>query len=257
MFVAIQVTIPGGTNRLNSQIIEVPRHAIPLVGCDPSGPKSLVPLLMDPVHPDRPGAEEFVRHTFARTYGARLASFYPLMLGIRRGAGAYAAVAGVRPAGGEPLFLEHYLDAPVDSVLGVDRSRIVEIGNLSPAGAGQARWLICMISAFLTGAGFFSVVFTAVPALSNAFRRMGLPLSRLGDARAHRLPPSAAEDWGTYYEQRPEVFCGDLDLGFRAFAPLVETRPDLRDIVYRAHSLGRAFASPRASVEDELDHQGA
>jgi len=206
-------------------------------------------VLIDLLHPERCGAEEFVRTTFARTYGARLSSCYPLLLGIRRRPGVYEAVAGVRPAGGEALFLEHYLDSPVERLLGVDRSRIVEIGNLSPAGAGQARWLICMISAFLTGAGFFGVVFTAIPKLGNAFRRMGLPLRRLGDACADRLPVGVAADWGTYYENRPAVFSGDLDVGFRAFAPVVNSRPDLRQIACQAHALGRTFAGPREATE--------
>lgn len=242
---------------MNSQVTGVPRHAIPRFMHNFAGPQSLHPVLMDSVHPDRLGAEEFVRLTFARSYGAHLSSFYPLLLGIRHAQGDYAAVAGVRPAGSEPLFLEHYVGAPVETMLGVDRARIVEIGNLSPAGAGQARWLICMISAFLTGAGFFYVVFTAVPRLSNAFRRMGLPLRRLGDGRAHLLPAGMADNWGTYYESEPGVFCGDINLGFRALAPVVEARHDLRETVRQAHALGRTFANLDAGVDNELDHQGA
>ncbi len=230
---------------------------MPPVGGRPVNREPLTPVLMDLVHPERGSAEEFVRATFARSYGACLHSFYPLLLGVRRCPGDYAAVAGVRPAGGQGLFLENYLDTPIDRMLGVERARIVEIGNLSPAGAGQARWLICMISAFLTGAGFFNVVFTAVPRLSNAFRRMGLPLERLAEARPDRLPAGMADDWGTYYESRPAVFSGDLGLGFRAFAPVVETRPDLGEIVRRAHALGRAFTDPRACADDEFDYPSA
>jgi hypothetical protein len=242
---------------LNSQILEVPRHIIPPVGGLLSGAELLAPVLMDAIHPDRAAAEDFVRETFARSYGAELSSFYPLLLGIRACTGEYAAVTGVRPAGGQPLFLEHYLDAPIDTILGVERNRIVEIGNLSPAGAGQARWLICLISSFLTGAGFFNVVFTAVPRLSNAFRRMGLPLIRLGEARAERLPAGAADGWGSYYESGPAVFGGDLGLGFRAFGPVVETRPDLREIARQAYALGRAFATPRDPADNEFDYPGA
>lgn len=242
---------------MNSQVTEVSRYAIPRVGPCFAGGRPLRPVLMDPVHPDRSRAEEFVRRTFARSYGAQLSSFYPLLLGMHHGQGDYAAVAGVRPAGGEPLFLEHYLAAPVEDILGVNRARIVEIGNLSPAGAGQARWLICMISAFLTGAGFFYAVFTAVPRLSNAFRRMGLPLRRLGDGRAHLLPGGMQDTWGTYYESEPGVFCGDIGLGFRALTPVVEPRRDLRETVSRAYALGQAFAKPpRAGTGNELDPQG-
>jgi hypothetical protein len=198
--------------------------------------------LMDLSHPRRRDAEGFVRDVFYKAYQARLDSFYPLLVGIEYPDGEYAAVAGVRPAGGERLFSEHYLDKPVDSLLNVERRKIVEIGNLAPASAGQARWLICTLTEFMTGAGFTHVVFTAVPRLQNAFRRMGLPLTRLADVRQEQLPGELKAEWGSYYESNPAVYCGDIRVGHHAFRDVKETAPDLHALSRLAIDAGRLFA---------------
>ena len=201
--------------------------------------------LMDLTHPRRHHAEDFVRGVFFNAYRARLDAFYPLLVSIGYPDGGYAAVAGVRPAGGEALFSEHYLDEPVEKILNVERNKIVEIGNLAPASAGQARWLICTLTAFLTGAGFTHVVFTAVPRLKNAFRRMGLPLTRHADARQEQLPERQAAEWGSYYESKPAVYSGDIRVGHRAFSNIKEKAPDLYAISRLAFDAGQTFAGSR------------
>jgi hypothetical protein len=215
-------------------------RAVPELGL--RRPASLALSLMDPVHPRRVRAEAFVQSVFFKAYRARLHSFYPLLIGITYPGGDYAAVAGIRPAGAEPLFSEHYLDVPVETLLGTERQRIVEIGNLAPASAGQARWLIATLTAFLTGAGFTHVVFTAVPRLHNAFSRMGLPLARHTDALRERLPAAQQQDWGSYYESRPAVYSGDIRVGERAFSNILAAAPELHDIYRRALEAGRGFA---------------
>ena len=201
--------------------------------------------LLDLVHPGRRDAEAFVRDVFFNAYRARLNAFYPLLVSIAYPEGEYAAVAGVRPAGGEALFSEHYLDEHVEKVLNVERCKIVEIGNLAPASAGQARWLICTLTAFLTGAGFTHVVFTAVPRLKNAFRHMGLPLTKHADARQELLPEHQAAEWGSYYECKPAVFSGDIRVGHSAFSNIKETAPELYPVSRLAFDTGQAFAGSR------------
>ena len=207
--------------------------------------ESLDFTLMDLAHPRRRDAEDFVRDVFFNAYRARLNAFYPLLVSIGYPDGEYAAVAGVRPAGGEALFSEHYLDEPIEKILNVKRNKIVEIGNLAPASAGQARWLICTLTAFLTGAGFTHVVFTAVPRLKNAFRRMGLPLTRHADARPEQLPEHQAAEWGSYYESKPAVYSGDIRVGHSAFSNIKETAPDLYPISRLAFDAGQTFAGSR------------
>jgi hypothetical protein len=201
--------------------------------------------LLDLTHPKRHDAEDFVRDVFFNAYRARLGAFYPLLVSIGYPDGEYAAVAGVRPAGGEALFSEHYLDEPIEKILNVERQKIVEIGNLAPASAGQARWLICTLTAFLTGAGFTHVVFTAVPSLKNAFRRMGLPLTKHADARQEQLPERQAAEWGTYYESKPAVYSGDIRVGHSSFSNIKETAPDLYAISRLAFDAGQTFAGSR------------
>ena len=202
--------------------------------------------LVDPAHPRRQDAEAFVRDVFFKAYRARLETFYPLLVSINYPDGGYAAVAGVRPAGAEALFSEHYLNEPIEKILNVDRNKIVEIGNLAPASAGQARWLICTLTEFLTGAGFTHVVFTAVPRLKNAFRRMGLPLTKLADASAEQLPGHCAEEWGTYYESKPAVYSGDIRVGHRAFSDIDKTTPNLVELSRLAIDAGQEFSGVRS-----------
>jgi hypothetical protein len=207
--------------------------------------------LVDLVHPRRQDTEAFVRDVFFKAYRARLDTFYPLLVSINYPDGKYAAVAGVRPAGAEALFSEHYLDDPVEKILNVDRQKIVEIGNLAPASAGQARWLICTLTEFLTGAGFTHVVFTAVPRLHNAFRRMGLPLTKLADARQEQLPERRAAEWGTYYESKPVVYSGDIRVGHQAFSNIGKTTPDLVELSRLAIDAGQEFAGARSATRHE------
>lgn len=211
--------------------------------CDGENSRQL--KLLDASHGDRPFAEAFVQDVFFRAYRARISSFYPLLLSITRQTGCepleYAAVAGVRPAGAEPLFLEQYLERRVEDILGVPREKIIEIGNLAPANAGQARWLITTLNAFMLGAGFSHVVFTAVPRLKNAFSRMGLPLTELANAHSHSLSEEEKANWGSYYDAGPRVFAGDLKVGEAPLMSVARQNPFLGDLCRRATRAGQAF----------------
>lgn len=226
--------------QLHSQKTGVIRAPLSSNAVTGSGALSL--SLMEPTHPQRGLAEAFVRAVFATAYKARLGSFYPLLLGISRDSGEYAAVAGIRPAGGTALFSEHYLDQPVEDILRAERTGIVEIGNLAPASAGQARWLICTLSAFLIGAGFTHVVFTSVPKLRNAFSRMGLPLARIADADRQRLPAHEQGEWGSYYDCGPAVYAGDIVTAIPALTRLMHSDPELSRLSHRARRAGQEFA---------------
>jgi len=178
---------------------------------------------------ERPPVEEFIRRGFERAYGTRLTRLMPTLMALRRDAEIVAA-CGLRAAAVEPLFLETYLDQPVEAALSrvagmqLDRQDIIEVGNLVIGRAGYARRLIVHLTTHLHAAGPAWVVFTAVPALRNNFRRLGIPLVTLGTADGSRLPAADRAEWGDYYEQAPVVTAVSVEAAFTAVCEAACTR---------------------------------
>jgi len=178
---------------------------------------------------ERPLVEGFIRRGFERAYGAHLTLLMPTLMSLRRDADIVAA-CGLRAAAVEQLFLETYLDQPVETALSgatgksIGRTEIVEVGNLVIARAGHARRLIFHLTTHLHSTGPAWVVFTAVPALRNNFRRLGIPLVTLGTADGKRLPAAARAEWGDYYEQAPAVTAVCVEAAFSAVCEAACTR---------------------------------
>jgi hypothetical protein len=169
----------------------------------------------------RASVESFIRDCFAQAHGARIRQFMPRLFSLHAG-GDMIASFGLRGAADSPLFLESYLDRPVEEVLqtrlgqNVRRDQIIEVGNLSTRYPGAARWLIVAVTALLHEAGYRWVVFTGTTALRNGFHRLGLRPVELGAATLEHLPPSERADWGRYYESGPLVMAGDIARGYHS-----------------------------------------
>ncbi len=170
---------------------------------------------------ERPEIEAFIRNGFDRAYRARITRFMPRLMALRRDSGL-AAACGLRSAAAEPLFLEVYLDRPIEDALAaasghpLSRNSIIEVGNLVVARAGEARRLIIHLTNHLAAAGADWVVFTAVPALRNSFTRLGIPLLLLAAADSTRLDAAARADWGDYYADGPMVTAVNVGAAFNA-----------------------------------------
>lgn len=190
----------------------------------PSRPARPAPARLEPMHrthPQRPSFEAFIAARFGRAYGARLTHFLPHLLGVRDGLARWQAAAGYAAASAQELFLEQYLDAPIEAVLGhavrrpIARNDVVEVGNLAAVSAGMARALIPLLARHLHRMGYRWVAFTATRALRNSFQRLGLQPLALAPADPARLPDRGAS-WGSYYAQDPVVMAGRISLGLRA-----------------------------------------
>ncbi|GAB3393616.1 thermostable hemolysin [Azotobacter armeniacus] len=160
--------------------------------------------------------EAFIHARFADYYAARIHHFMPCLLGFEDEDGEMQAAAGLRPAiGGQGLFLERYLDEPIESVvtdrtgLPVARKDILEVGNFAAQGPGGARLLITALTDLVGTQGFRWVVFTGTAMLLNSFQRLGLPLVELGPADPARMGADLA-DWGRYYDTHPEVMAANV-----------------------------------------------
>jgi hypothetical protein len=167
--------------------------------------------------PLRAPCEQFIGARFEQAHGARIAHFSPYLLGVRDALDRWRAAAGYTPADGRRLFLEQYLDAPVEHLLaryGVQREAIVEVGNLAATSAGMGRALIPLLARHLHRLGYEWVVFTATRELRNAFARMGLAPLELAPADPARLPDRGAR-WGRYYANDPIVVAGRIGHALR------------------------------------------
>jgi len=175
--------------------------------------------------PGRAGIEAFIAATFLKNYGARIAHFSDTLVGRRGEDGAWVAALGYSLAGAAPLFLEHYLDAPIEVEIGarlgrpVARPEIVEVGNLAALHPGAARALIVGTTTLLHELGMHFVTFTATTSLLNSFGRLQLRPQVLALADPARLP-GGADQWGRYYDTHPQVMFGDIHHGYSELARL-------------------------------------
>lgn len=168
--------------------------------------------------PVRGELESFVAAAFQDKHGAEIGSFMPDLLGMRNASGELRAVAGYRTAQQERLFLEQYLDQPVEAVLSaklarpVERAQIIEIGNLASNGCRQARHLVSLLPHYLLDRGYTWVVFTATSLVRNVLESVGAELVELAVADHSRVT-TGNDRWGAYYRNDPRVMAGYLPDG--------------------------------------------
>jgi hypothetical protein len=169
--------------------------------------------------PGRRAVEAFIRNVFEASYGASLSTFAPVLVSLSDESGIVAA-AGYRRADAGVLFLERYLDAPVEALLAQQtatapaRAEIVEVGHLAAARAGEGRRLIAQLGPHLAAQGFQWVVSTLTEELRQLFLRIGVAPLALGRADPRALGDDAAA-WGRYYAHRPVVLAGHLPQALR------------------------------------------
>ena len=184
-------------------------------------------LHLQPVRAGETGREDleaYVRTRFAAKHGAEVRTFMPTLVSFRDRQGELRGVAGIRGAEESRLYLEHYLDCPVEERLtaslrslpvdrggarAVRRDEIVEVGNLAGASCRAAVRMVAQLPVFLMSRRYSWIVFTATGALRQILEGFGAPLIELGRADPSRVA-TAADSWGRYYETDPRVFAGYL-----------------------------------------------
>ncbi len=201
-----------------------------------------------PDSPRRKAAEDFVHHCFQEHYQADIRHFMPNLMSLSDDQDRLQAVLGFRHAEASPLFLETYLDHPVEEMIAarvqqpVDRLRLVEVGNLSVANPGITRWLFIALTGYLSTTQCEWVLFTIGPVLQHAFERLGFRMIDLGEARCERLPQAERATWGRYYDQQPRVLAGRLDQGLRTLGALCEQEVAIMHLWQNAAAVGREAA---------------
>ncbi|GAB4353489.1 MAG: thermostable hemolysin [Immundisolibacter sp.] len=176
--------------------------------------------------------EAYIARGYARCHGAHVQHFMPCLLAARR-RGRWAAALGLRRADSGPLFLEQYLDTPIEAALiGADgrparRREVAEVGNLAVSSKRGGQLLIALVIETLHADGFRWLVFTATRRVRALVQELGFPLHRLAGADPRRLGEARA-DWGRYYDAEPLLMAGDLALG----SALLHRHPTLANLLH-------------------------
>lgn len=165
---------------------------------------------------DRPDLERFIFNSYRLAYGAQVKQFMPLLVSLRNAKGDLLAVCGFRHAGAENLFLETYLNEPIEAFLPsksggrVAREDIVEVGNFAAFRPGMSRHMIAVLASYIHEIGAKWIVFTATPGIRNAWARLGIELIPVCRADKGQLDPACGEEWGSYYDGNPYVMAGNV-----------------------------------------------
>ncbi len=163
---------------------------------------------------ERSAMEHFVASEFLQHYGANVTVFMPWLLGLSQGA-ELMGVAGLRPAGSEALFVEHYLDSPIELEIaqhsGVPtlREKVLEIGNLAGQVPGVTRALFPLLTELIYKRGYVWSVCNTTSAVRNTLSRLDIPFLPLVRALPERLGASRFA-WGSYYAQETVVIAISL-----------------------------------------------
>ena len=157
------------------------------------------------------GIKRFVSDRFHARLSARPDPHFASWRAVSIADGALGATLGYRGATEEQLFLEAYLDAPIEAVASqalrreVGRARIVEIGCLAAISPPA------LVRLWAESAAEFADHYdVAVATLSASLRRLitraGVPIVELAPADPARI--AEPERWGSYYDDAPMVCAG-------------------------------------------------
>lgn len=163
--------------------------------------------------PSRQPLEERIRAGYGKNFGASIARFMPFLLHYESSAGTGAL--GFRPAALEPLYLETYLESPVEVFLRnitrtqVARKDIVEVGQFVVDDRASAGAMFTDLAPFLACLGFEWIAFTATRQVRRMLAQTGLRGLTIASARQESVR-NMADDWGNYYSHDPQVIIGSL-----------------------------------------------
>jgi hypothetical protein len=167
-------------------------------------------------------AVEFTRAHYKERFGCELTEFYPNTVSLYED-GVLTAAAGFRGAGTGKLFLEQYLDKPIESCIWAkftppaERHEIVELGGFAATSRYAALPLMLYLAPALYELGYKKLVCTANKPIQLCLRKLGLDPIFVADADQSKLI-EPGENWGSYYKGRPQVFTGDIKAGIEAMA---------------------------------------
>ena len=179
--------------------------------------------LVDLEHPARSRVERFISDRFLASHNSRISNLMSHHVVCRNDRGDILAAVGFRVADGNTLFLESYLEQPIEQVIAAQdasqptRPTIAEVGNLASINHRATLLVFRQLFAELDQRQIDWVVCTACDALQKSMARQGLVFDKVCTAHASCLGAQAAH-WGSYFAAQPNVLVGDLNAARVSFA---------------------------------------
>lgn len=193
------------------------------------------------MQPERRRVEAYIEAAYATAFNGKIRRHYPTLMSVQDGEGRIHGAVGFRLADEGALFLEQYLDEPIEAAIArrsgeaVDRAAVAEIGSLASESAGASLFLFLALARHLHQKGRTHAAATATRQLRRGFARVGFTPQALTRAEPSRLGDGAA-DWGGYYNRDPEVMVGAIAPALPALTQMLMVEsPDVADIRPRLH----------------------
>jgi len=183
------------------------------------------------INPARQALEDIISEKYHSAHSAHITEFMPILLGMSLDGSSHAAL-GLRPGHYRPMFLEQYMDAPIEQQVAalsgkpVDRLGLIEVGNLVVTHRGAGLLMFIVMATAIAKAGFEWMVFTVTDEVERLIRRLDFNPQYLAMADPSRLKDQQKQ-WGHYYDCKPKVMVGSL-IEVKALAA---QRPALKRLV--------------------------
>jgi len=164
--------------------------------------------------PVRPDLENAIRNAYGRHFGAAVSGFMPYLASYASDLGQ--GVLGYRPASDGALYLENYLELPIESMLArlvrrpVSRDAVVEVGQFAVDDRRVVGLLFTELVPFLREQGYEWICFTATHKIRRLLEKAGLRGLVIATAREDAVR-GESDRWGSYYDNDPLVVVGRLD----------------------------------------------
>ena len=131
----------------------------------------------------RVAVEQYIAESYAQHFSASLMSLMPILVCANRPGQAAHLFFGIRSAGKQSLYLENYLNEPVEQALmgavqakfdsrPIDRNAILEIGNMVISDTSSIQDDLTSIALFCHEMGYQHVVCTATRMLRLIFLKI-------------------------------------------------------------------------------------
>ncbi|MGL4827184.1 MAG: thermostable hemolysin [Vibrionaceae bacterium] len=163
--------------------------------------------------------QAYIQEAYSKAFNATIPHFLPMLAGLYRADGVLVGACGMNLASDGRLYLENYLDQPIEQAVAKKlaiavpaRQKIIEIGNFASSEPGNARLMFAALCKLLCDNQLDFVVFTGTAKLRRSFERLSLNPVELALADA-KMVGSDADAWGEYYSNQPKVMVGDINAG--------------------------------------------